>query len=50
MSFDPDNDEHETELESDNEQIIALLKALLAGMALVANVTPEELIELAKGL
>ena len=50
MSVEADNIEHERELETDNEQQIALLKAILTGIALIANVTPEELIELAKGL
>jgi hypothetical protein len=50
MSVEADNIEHERELETDNEQQIELLKAILAGIALIANVTPEELIELAKGL
>ena len=50
MSFEADNPEHEQELESDNEQMIALLKAILTGIALIANLTPEELTELSKGL
>lgn len=50
MSFDPGSPDHETELETDNEQIIALLKAILAGIAEISDSTPKELIELAKGL
>ena len=50
MSFDPDNIEHEREVENDAEEQTKLLKAILAGIAIIANVTPDELIELAKGL
>ena len=50
MSFEPDNINHEREVENDAEQQIRLLKAILAGIAIIANVTPRELIELAKGL
>jgi len=50
MSLEAESKGHEQELENDNEQMMALLKAIIAGVAIVANVTPEELIELAKGL
>ena len=50
MSIEAESKEHQTELETDNEQKIAILKAILAGIALIADVSPEDLIELAKGL
>ncbi len=50
MSIEADNIDHEREVENDAEEQIKLLKAILAGIAIVANVTPRELIELAKGL
>lgn len=37
MSFKPDNPEHEDEIESDNEQIISLLKAILIGIEIIAD-------------
>lgn len=50
MSNNLDNADHEREVESAAEQQLKVLKAILAGIAIVANVTPEELTELAKGL
>ena len=51
MSFEPDNEEHERELEQDNEEQLVILKAILVGIAQITGTsTPEDLIELAKDL
>ena len=51
MSTEAENLEHERELEQDNEEQLVILKAILVGIAQVTGtLTPEELIELAKGL
>ncbi len=42
--------EHEKELEDNNDQQMAVLKAILAGIALIADKDVKDLIELAKGL
>jgi len=49
MSIDADNQQHEQELETDNEQIITLLKAILCGISQIGTLTPEELIAISKG-
>jgi hypothetical protein len=41
MSFQPDDIEHEQELESDNEQIIALLKRAVFLLELIADFEPD---------
>lgn len=50
MSFEANNIEHEREVETDNEEVISLLKAILVGIALISNTTPEELIDLSEDL
>lgn len=40
MSFEPDNDEHERELESDNEQIITLLQRAVFLLELIVDFEP----------
>lgn len=50
MSIDADSSQHEQELETDNEQIISLLKAILLGISQIGTLTPEELISMTKGL
>ena len=40
MSFEPDNIEHENEIESDNEQIIALLKRAVFLLEIIADFDP----------
>jgi hypothetical protein len=40
MSFEPDNVEHENEIESDNEQIIALLKRAVFLLEIIADFDP----------
>ena len=50
MSANAEPVEHQKELEQDNEEQLDILKAILVGIALVADVKPKELIALAKGL
>ena len=40
MSFEPDNDEHEREIEGDNEQIIALLQRAVFLLEVIADFEP----------
>ena len=45
MSFEPGSKEHEVSAETDNEIIIKLLKAILIGIAMIADSTEESLID-----
>ena len=47
---DDSNAGHESEIEQNGEEQIKLLKAILAGIALVSSTKPTDLIELAKDL
>jgi len=51
MSLEAESKDHERELQTDNEEIILLLKAVLVGIAQVTGtMTPKELIALAEDL
>ena len=47
MSFDPDNIDHEVELENDNEQIIKRLDAIIYLLEIVADQDHGSAIEIA---
>ena len=50
MSFEPDNIVHERSIEGQLERINRLLAALVAGIALMNDLKPEQLLELSKDL
>ena len=46
MSFEPDNPDHENELESDNKQIIRLLKTQVFLLEIIAGIGNGDAIDL----
>jgi len=50
MSFTPDNTEHERTTEGQLEEIRQILTGILAGIALMHDLSPAQLLELSKGL